>query len=117
MGTADLLVRLRNRDLLRLRHLQFETRSAQNRRRDRLVPCAENRRRHLDCIRLARLHSLAGALSHGIHPRTARYRYRPRWVRARVEPGRPTKFGCPGFRSHECTALDDVMETPANPKK
>ncbi len=62
LGAADLLVCDRDRDLLRLRHLQLQAWSAQNRRRNRLVACAEDRRRDLDCIRLARLDLVVSAL-------------------------------------------------------
>ena len=107
LGAADLLVCVRHRHLLWLRRLQLQTRSAENRRRDRVVPCAEDCRGDLDCIRLARLNPLAGALSHRIHPRTAWHCHRTRGVRARLESGRVVEPGGPSFRPYACTSLDD----------
>src|SRR4030095_9801537 len=107
LGAADLLVCVRHRDLLRLQHLQLQTWSAQNPWRDRLVTRSENCGGDLDCIRLARLDPVAGALSNRLHSRPSRHRHWCRWFRARVESGRAAKFGCASFRSYTCPALDD----------
>src|SRR5262245_28962878 len=107
VGATDLLVRIRHRDLFRLRHLQLKAESAENCRRDRLVARVENCGSDLDCVRLARLDPLAGTLSDGLHSRTTRHCHWTSGVRPRVELGRPIKPGCTSFRSHPCTALDD----------
>src|SRR5262245_61413025 len=107
VGTTDLLVRFRHRDLFRLRHLQLEAESAENCRRDRLVARAENCGSHLDCVRHARLDPLAGTLSDRLHSRAGRHCYRTSWVRPRVESGRPPKFGCTSLRSYTCAAFND----------
>src|SRR5262245_7614152 len=107
VGATDLLVRIRHRDLFRLRHLQLKAESAENRRRDRLVALAENCGSHLDCVRHARLDPLAGTLSHGLHSRAGRHCYRTSRVHPRVESGRPPKFGCTSLRSYTCAAFND----------
>src|SRR5262249_27745473 len=93
--------------LLRVQGVRVKTRAPQNLGRDRMVACAENRRRDLDRVWVPRLDPMAFALSNGLHPRPTRHRYRWGWIRARVESGRPTKSGCPSFRSYTCTAFDD----------
>ena len=104
---ADLLVCVRDRYLLRVRRLQFQTRSAENRRRNWMVPCPENCWSDLDCVRLAGFHPLACALSHGIYPRTAWHRDWTCGVRSLVEFGHALEPGGPGFRPYACTPLDD----------
>src|SRR5262249_14771536 len=107
VGTTDLLVRFRHRDLFRLRHLQLKAESAESCRRDRLVARAENCGSHLDCVRHARLDPLAGTLSHGLHSGAGRHCYRTSRVHPRVESGRPPKFGCTSPRSYTWPAFND----------
>src|SRR6516165_5048691 len=107
LGATHLLVCVRHRHFLRLQHLQFQTRSEKDRRRDRLVTCAEGCRGHLDRIWLTRLYPVAGDLSDGIHSRTPWHCHWPSGICARVEFGRAVEPGGPGFRPYACTSLED----------